>query len=441
MAFTNNIQSSGGTFIKALGRCINGTNGKIDQSRWTQIQSGDFEVIVTNPNGSTTTFAGAGFYQTPQCDGNSFFANALSITNRSDCEDFVIRVICKANLKADGADAVAKASYFLLPRGASVSFASSDNGGRGFICRLDAVPIEYFRKGSSYVSALDGGSDTAREIWDDAITNPIMITDKTQFIDVVFVGAETTTAGGSTPPPCTTGFIFPLFNPVVTGGQGLSDDFVTKQFFNISNLFSDDVADIVSVTAEAYNHTTTTTIYPEETIAIGANATGTFTANAFDEVVYYYKVIDICGLETRLVGNDAFTATNFNGEQISDTNSYSIVPALIGGFTTNNVQIGFKTIARGGTVAGVYDYLLVCSQSGIRSVQPAFEDFASYEYSVINNTTGESATSGTITGYDGICYTASLPSGYSNGDSITVTLSITGTLGSTNSRTETFTIS
>ena len=239
---------------------------------------------------------------------------------------------------------------------------------------------------------------------------------------------------------CLADYILPLANPVTIAGGSSSDNFITKQFFNISNVFSTNGSlDILNseATFEAYNHTTLTTIYPQETVSIGAAALGTFTANELDETIYYYNLTDVCGKQVRLTGSDSHITYDNGGEQQSPTNSFGLNPA---NFQTNPVQIGFKTIAKGGTIPNTYPTLFMCSQSGVRSENPAFADFATFEWTITNNATLQTVSSGLISGYNGICFDASAVGGYSIGQTIIVILTIVDTNGNTNSRTETFTL-
>jgi len=188
MAFINSIQSSGNAIAAQTNKLINGDFNKVNVAIWQSIQAiSPYEVEITNPDASTTVFSGIGFNTVPTDNsGTAAEAGALTITNYSDCVDFVVRLICKANLKADGAAATAKASYFVLPRGTSQAFTSTDDKD-GLIIRLDAVPTDYFQPGSDYPSATDGTSDDAALIWADAVANPITIPEDNQFLGTTFV--------------------------------------------------------------------------------------------------------------------------------------------------------------------------------------------------------------------------------------------------------------
>ena len=242
--------------------------------------------------------------------------------------------------------------------------------------------------------------------------------------------------------PCSADYILPLFNPVITAGGGGLDDFVVKQFSNISNIFSTNgSADIqnAEATCEAYNHTTLSTIYAQETVGIGSSASGTFTADFADETVYYYNATDICGKQVRLVGNDSHIIFRDAGELTVNGGAAPVNPAS---FASNPAQVGFKVELEGLTF-GVYNVVRLGSQSGIRSEFPNFEDFATYEWTVTLTKSGvltETQTSGVINGYDGIYEELVFSNDILTGDVLEYTLTITGTLGSTDTKTLTFTV-
>lgn len=242
---------------------------------------------------------------------------------------------------------------------------------------------------------------------------------------------------------CISDSLIPIAANNTISGGGISDTTITQNFYSVSNFFNDVsqfLGGEMKVTVLNFTNNSTTEFSDEVLIVSdpqdNTNISPNYTSNYKDIIVLTYKATNLCGEDVTVMGSNVFIANN-EGTNQSEGFELTVNPSQ---FISNPVQIGFKGFAKTELSAGVYGKIVVSSQSGVRSIGPNYADFNTFEWTISNTTTGESGTSGVVSGYSGALFETTLPSNFSVNDNITVTLVVTDTLGNSNTGSYTFVI-